>query len=487
MADDDAQRGTAKRQIARLIGNTPVPIYVLGDGDQLLFANDALATLLGVEIDALIGLDCSNPIPSDNSPMAGIASRLALPPNTDRSLAQFFSVSIPNTETSYIGLAFPLEEGSLPMTFCAIKQDLGDLAAVRGVEGRGNLHRVLGLPIAEVSRSADLWFLLGTNPLIARTRAQLLAAGQSRLGVHVCGAGCSANLAIAKWIAHQRIRARLEASSVRDSVSNRDPILVIECRLMDRDLLKGMLELATEESHRQRKEPTSPILILHQIDELNAELIEPLCHWHRSSKASLIATSKRVDLLEPRPNDLEWGGLVAGIDAHVVHVPSLTQRTSDIEALIAAWLEWFGSTSKKGNVKYRWTQLFVDAMVAYSWPGDIQEMDEAMQYAVQQCSDFHLTERDLPVSLRTYPSHMQRPESIPKLELDAVLEQFERELLERALMHFPRNRTAAANHLGISRARLLRRLQQLGLDSKEKTSDSDSESPVFEDWKEEDG
>jgi hypothetical protein len=486
MADDDVQRGTAKRQIARLIGNTSVPIYVLGDGDQLLFANDALAELLGVDADALIGLDCSNPIPSDDSPLAAIASRLALPPNTDRSLAQFFSVSILDRETSYLGLAFPLEHGPLPMTFCSIKPDQGDRESIRGFDHRGNLHRVLSLPMPESCRSAELWFLQGTSPAIARTRAQIHAAIQSKLGVHISGSGSSTNLAVAKWIAHQRIHSRNTLSSHRDAMPARESIIVIECRLMDRDLLRGMLEMATEQSQLRKKAAAIPALILHQIDQLASELIEPLGNWYRSSKTSLFATSNHMDLIQHRPNDREWGSLVASIDSHVVHVPSLNQRTDDIEVLVAAWLEWFGAASNKSKIKYRWTQSLIDAMIAYPWPGDIQEMDEALRIATRSCSEYLLAERDLPAPLRTYPSHTQRPEPLPKLDLDAMLEQFERQLLEQALAHFPRNRTAVANHLGISRARLLRRLQQLGLDSKVKSPNDESDTPVFEDWNEED-
>jgi DNA-binding NtrC family response regulator len=47
--------------------------------------------------------------------------------------------------------------------------------------------------------------------------------------------------------------------------------------------------------------------------------------------------------------------------------------------------------------------------------------------------------------------------------LDAVLLDLEKIMLQRALKLSPRNRAQAARLLGISRPRLLRRIEQLGL------------------------
>jgi DNA-binding NtrC family response regulator len=80
---------------------------------------------------------------------------------------------------------------------------------------------------------------------------------------------------------------------------------------------------------------------------------------------------------------------------------------------------------------------------------------------------------------------VQRPEPLAKIDLDSVLAQIEREIIQQAMAQFPRNRTATANQLGISRARLLRRLQQLGLEKADAASQANSEEPIFEEWTDE--
>jgi transcriptional regulator with PAS, ATPase and Fis domain len=106
-------------------------------------------------------------------------------------------------------------------------------------------------------------------------------------------------------------------------------------------------------------------------------------------------------------------------------------------------------------------------------------MDRALEHALKRAGQGILDETHLPISLRTYPSHLERPSEEEPIELDQVLERVERMLIERALAKHPRNNTAAAKSLGISRARMLRRMQQWGLGA-ERTSSPSSDEVIFE-------
>ena len=70
---------------------------------------------------------------------------------------------------------------------------------------------------------------------------------------------------------------------------------------------------------------------------------------------------------------------------------------------------------------------------------------------------------------------------MPPLNLDETLEDFERSVLQKAIDAFPRNRAAAARHLGISRTRLLRRLAQLGLEASAAATEIADASSTSED------
>jgi DNA-binding NtrC family response regulator len=165
---------------------------------------------------------------------------------------------------------------------------------------------------------------------------------------------------------------------------------------------------------------------------------------------------------------------------------------TDIEPLIVSWFEHHHRT-REISLQSRWTKEFMDAMLAYSWPNDCDELGDTLEYAwrqallekandtsVQQERAVVLTEKHLPISLRTFPSHMTRPPIEHPIELDLVLEQIERELILRAMERKNNNRTAAAQLLGISRSRLLRKLQQWGLGVSELASEIEDDSPIFE-------
>jgi DNA-binding protein Fis len=480
MAEEEIQRASTKRQIARLIGNASVPIYILGNDDRILFANDALGELLKVDLDSLIGLDCSNNLPSSTSPLSIVAATLSLPPNSDRSITTVHRLHLPGEAVPRICVSLPLESTSLPMTLCAIKEDQGDCDALLAIHHQSQWKRLAASTSREFSPSTDLWFLRGSSPSAARTLKQIHAVSVDQCGVHVAGPASSAVLAVAKWIAWKRRTVATEKSHPNPTVGS----IVVECPLMDRTLLRGTLEMIDEQSRMQSKSRGPVIAILHQVDKLPSSLVESLVRWKPFPNVSLMATSSSSDLIALYPDNSDWGALAACLETQVVHVPSLADRVSDIETLLVAWLEcqW---KREEGDEKFRWTQKFIDTILAYPWPGDIAEFDAVMRDAVQRCQGHLLSDHDLPSALRTFPSHMQRPEPLAKIDLDSVLMQIERDIIRQAMAQFPRNRTAAANQLGISRARLLRRLQQLGLEKPGETSQASSEEPIFEEWTDE--
>lgn len=119
------------------------------------------------------------------------------------------------------------------------------------------------------------------------------------------------------------------------------------------------------------------------------------------------------------------------------------------------------------------------ALMAYSWPGDVEELAEALKHATGKSTGEKLTEKDLPVNIRTCVSHIEQSQVDETVDLDAILEDVEKTMILRALERYPQNKTSAAKLLNISRARLLRRLQQWGIQSAIGPGEGDDDLPVF--------
>jgi len=136
-----------------------------------------------------------------------------------------------------------------------------------------------------------------------------------------------------------------------------------------------------------------------------------------------------------------------------IEVPPLRERRGDIAALTGAILE---KLNRQMGRKVRGVEP--DAMArlqAYSFPGNVRELENRVERAYILCSSDLITARDLgePFSL---PSRAPRT---------GRLHDQERELIERVLARHGGNRTRAAAELGISRRTLLNKIREAGMDS----------------------
>jgi DNA-binding NtrC family response regulator len=106
----------------------------------------------------------------------------------------------------------------------------------------------------------------------------------------------------------------------------------------------------------------------------------------------------------------------------------------------------------------------LDALAAYSWPGEVDELAETIRHAHDRTENARITADDLPPQLHqslratSSPRRAEQP-----IDLADVLRSVESELIDRAMLRAKGNKAKAARMLGIARARLLRRIEQLGL------------------------
>ena len=177
----------------------------------------------------------------------------------------------------------------------------------------------------------------------------------------------------------------------------------------------------------------------------------------------------------------DWVAIFAIAGVLQIELPRLTDRLDDLRVLVASWLE---SSENQGRKNLETTSAFCDVLCAYPWPDDIEEFSQTMQHALKSSGDsVQLDVAHLPINLRTCVSHAAQSNPIASVDLDAILEDVERTMILRALEISPSNKTAAAKLLNISRARLLRRLQQWGMLAEAESLDRDDDLPVFHEVK----
>ncbi len=140
-----------------------------------------------------------------------------------------------------------------------------------------------------------------------------------------------------------------------------------------------------------------------------------------------------------------------------IHIPPLSERRADIAPLANHLL------ARVGARHGRLLQLSPDAlrvMLAFAWPGNVRQLENALEFAVAVCQGQTIHVSDLPPELQA--DSPTAPKAAAPVPL-AASDELGREAIVQALEANRWRREAAAEVLGISRTTLWRRMRELGI------------------------
>ncbi|MCK5077173.1 MAG: sigma-54-dependent Fis family transcriptional regulator, partial [Calditrichia bacterium] len=137
-----------------------------------------------------------------------------------------------------------------------------------------------------------------------------------------------------------------------------------------------------------------------------------------------------------------------------VHIPPLRERKEDIPALVEHFLNIY---SKKYNRQTKSVSLATySKLEKYYWPGNIRELQHAIERAVimgeaqvLQPADFNLSTRETQDNAIYFD--------------DLNLEIVEKIVVQKAIVKHVGNISNAAKELGLTRASLYRRMEKYGI------------------------
>jgi len=135
-----------------------------------------------------------------------------------------------------------------------------------------------------------------------------------------------------------------------------------------------------------------------------------------------------------------------------IDVPPLRERRGDIPALAGFFVEKLNR--QMGRKVSGLEPEALARLSAYRFPGNVRELENAVERAYILCSGDTISARDL-------GAPFSRPERAPKA---GKLRDQERELIEKTLARHGGNRTHAAQELGISRRTLINKIKEAGLE-----------------------
>lgn len=137
----------------------------------------------------------------------------------------------------------------------------------------------------------------------------------------------------------------------------------------------------------------------------------------------------------------------------VVNIPPLSERKGDAALLAHVFLQRFGADQKRYSMRLH--RDAVDAIEAYSWPGNIRELENCIKRAVIMSNSSSITASD--IGLRSVEPD---PEAF---SLRRVREDAEKQVILRVLGRVDSNIAKASELLGVSRPTLYDMIKRYGI------------------------
>jgi two-component system nitrogen regulation response regulator GlnG len=164
-----------------------------------------------------------------------------------------------------------------------------------------------------------------------------------------------------------------------------------------------------------------------------------------------------------------------------LRLPALRERREDVALLARHFLS--KSARDLGVETKRMTEAAVKYLGSLDWPGNVRQLENLCHWVTVMAPGINVDVADLPPEIREGDARIPSESWIAALEreaesalnrgethiMDEMTRQFEKALILKALAHTGGRRIEAANLLGLGRNTLTRKIQDLGLEEKDRS------------------
>jgi DNA-binding NtrC family response regulator len=237
--------------------------------------------------------------------------------------------------------------------------------------------------------------------------------------------------------------------------------------------VKGAFTGATEKKVGKFEAAGEGTLLLDEIDTLaldqQAGLLrvletgeyEPVGSNETKLCAARVIVASNWDLEEAVAKDRFREDLYYRLNVMSFHLPPLRERVQDVAPLVRGLAARYTTRFRKDLFDV--SPQALEALESHPWPGNIRQLENAVQQAVLVSSGPELLVEHLPAAVR---EARPLPAVAPSRRADSLRhsrEVTERQVIARALASNDNSRSRAARALGISRVTLYKKMRLYGL------------------------
>ena len=198
----------------------------------------------------------------------------------------------------------------------------------------------------------------------------------------------------------------------------------------------------------------SPAIQVRLLRVLQENKYEPLGANTSTRTNARIITATHYDLEKLVKEGKFRKDLYYRINIVKISLPEFSQRKEDIPILAHHFIERFNNLTGKNIVGI--TQKAMASLMLYDWPGNIRELENAIEHA------FVLCQGDM-ISISCLPDHVLPPEALKPISIGLTLKEIEKRAIMQTLEQYHGKRIATATALGIDKNTLRRKIIRLGI------------------------
>ncbi|HZE96282.1 MAG TPA: sigma-54 dependent transcriptional regulator [Planctomycetota bacterium] len=266
------------------------------------------------------------------------------------------------------------------------------------------------------------------------------------------------------------------------------PFIAVNCGALTETLLeselfghsKGAFTGAVSEKIGLVEVAHTGTLFLDEVSEMSPQLQVKVLRLLEEKEFKPVGsvTTKRVDVrfITATNKDLELAiqrnefrkDLFYRLNVIPIHIPPLRERRDDIPILAEHFLGKYSKDMKRAGKRF--APEVKEAMMRHPWPGNIRELENAVQRSIALSDGDVITAKDLletaapSPDLRSVAAATARAIGEEGLDLDATMTDIETGYLKRALEMTGGNYTKAAQLLKMSLRSFRYKLQKYGID-----------------------
>jgi PAS domain S-box-containing protein len=310
--------------------------------------------------------------------------------------------------------------------------------------------------------------MIGSSPKSLEIKTLARLAAQSDANIIIEGESGTGKEVLAQVIHNASLRAK-------------EPFVVINCSAIPSELMestlfgheKGAFTGATHTHIGKFELADRGTVFLDEIVEMPLNMQVKLLRVLAENKIERVGARKSIhidiraiaatnrDLTKEIEENRFREDLFYRLNVFRIKLPPLRERKEEIYELVPVFVQQFSSFLNKRVEKI--SDEYYDFLMNYSWPGNIRELRNAIQYSMATLDGPVLLEKHLTGFFNQIPQQVKREEMlwVKSTPLPSRLSDLEKIAIQKSLLLTKGNKLKAAKLLGIGRATLHRKLREM--------------------------